>query len=491
MPSKASEIGEVLQEEARRLIDYPTIAARTRELGFPTSVRTLRFYVTEGVLPPPLKVGKTPVFREEQILGMLLSICLMKTRFGRSLTEIKRILRSQRCDASTLADKCALLYEEVGRRDRLQLVEREWLIDAFFRTLTGELDLYPRNRRGEPGERQPSDVLITELIDDLEHVARWTRDDRGEWAWTSPEELLSTKRKDAAMAIAHSSSPSPKKGPRVTPLTPPDGAITIQAARRREELFLERFDRNLSRLGKIFSPAEKRSYTVRAGTLDPEIVDPYQRVVGVLKALERYDRALLESLPHDRATRYAFPAPGIFGRKKPKLVLAGIVRSPIEVLARVGGALEPLGREELLEAVHDHLRDPETYHVLGVLSTVGWEARLFEQPPRGENFSVVLIEPLAGGGWRLGDSLPKKMSEARTVFDPEEFGEKVSRTFYRIMEDAELSIPGGHVEVEPFLEATGVNREVLRAALEQVEQEDSRVRLTTIAGREILKRDRY
>ncbi len=492
MPSKASEIAEVLQQEERRLLDYPSIAARTRELGFPTSTRTLRFYVSEGILPPPLKVGKSPAFREDQILGMLLSICLMKTRFGRSLNEIKRILHGERGDAATLADKCALLYEEVAHRERLQRVEREWLVDAFFRTLTGELELYPRSRRGQPGARRPAELLITELLDDLDTVAKWTRDPQGEWSWTSPEEVLIDHRKEDGMSKPLSGyAASAKSHPRVTPLSPPDGAVCTESARRREEQFLERFDRNLGRIGRIYSPLEKRTYPVKASSLDPEIVDPYQRVVGILKALERYDRVLLDSLPHDRSTSYAFPPAGLFGRKKAKLVLAGIVRSPIEVLARAGGALEPLGREPLLEAVHEHLRGETTYHVFGVLSTVGWEPRLFDQPPRGENFSVVLIEPLTGGGWRLGDSLPKKLAEIRTVFDPEEFGEKVSRTFYRIMENAELSIPGGHVEVDPFLETIGVNREVLKAALDQVEQEDSRVRMTSVAGRDILKRDRY
>ena len=67
----------------------------------------------------------------------------------------------------------------------------------------------------------------------------------------------------------------------------------------------------------------------------------------------------------------------------------------------------------------------------------------------------------------------------------------ISRAFYWIVENAELQIPGGHVEVEGVLDALGVTGDVLKAALKQVEQENPRIKRIAIDGREILKRDRY
>ena len=90
--SKLKAIGKALKAEESRFIGYTEIERKSKELGFPMTVRTLRFYVDEEILPPPKKVGKTPVYEEEWILNACLAIHLMKTRLSRSLTEIRTIL---------------------------------------------------------------------------------------------------------------------------------------------------------------------------------------------------------------------------------------------------------------------------------------------------------------------------------------------------------------------------------------------------------------
>ncbi len=277
----------------------------------------------------------------------------------------------------------------------------------------------------------------------------------------------------------------------VTPLDPPEGATSVSIAHRREELFLQRFERNLAKVTRIFQPIEKKAYSIKAVSLDPEVEDPYKNVVDVLKNHGIYDRELLERLPHNRSTRYTIPPPGLFGRKKPKLVVAGVVRSPIGDLARLGGVLEPMGRAELQEVVREQVRDDGAYHVLGVLSTVGWANELWEHVPRGENYALILTEQTPTSGWRLAHSLPKPLEELVSIFDPENLDEKVSRTFYWIIENPELSIPGGHVETSELLEMLGVTRDILETALKQVEQENPRLKIVKVGGREILKRDRY
>ncbi|MFQ5653134.1 MAG: MerR family transcriptional regulator [Planctomycetota bacterium] len=496
---KVQEIGELLRREESEFIDYPTIAQKASEHGFPTSVRTLRFYVNERILPPPRRYGKSAVYKEKDILSLLLAIHLMKTRFQLSLAEIKTILGYQTGDPEVLADKCSLLYEEIERGRRLQRVEQDWLVDAFFQSLTGRMTLYPRSRRGEPGPRQAGEILITEIIEDLDRLARWEPDAGGhELRWIPPGEVLRAAgegaaawdRRGGAMGSGTSRRAAGEEFA-VTPLTPPEGAITVDDARRREEHFLERFERNLAQVPRVFHPIEKKHYAIKPSALDPEVDDPYQRVVEVLKRLGNYDRALLERLPHDRSTRYALPPRGLFGKRKPRIVIAGIARSPIAELARLGGVLEPLPAGVLQDTIQEHLREPAAYHVLGVLSTVGWDPAVRATLPRGENFAVVLVEQTEGGGWDLSHTLPKKLHGLLALFDPEDLGEKVSRAFYRIVGHPELKIPGGHVPVENLIEELRVTRDVLDLALKQVAQENPRIQRTEVSGREILKRDRF
>jgi hypothetical protein len=170
-------------------------------------------------------------------------------------------------------------------------------------------------------------------------------------------------------------------------------------------------------------------------------------------------------------------------------VIAAVALSPIEQLATVGGSARQLGEPDLARAIREQVRNRGAYHVIGVLSTVGWERAL--APPREDDLAVILVEPESGGGWRISHSLPEELAGLAVAFDPESLDEKVRRAFYRVIEHPELRIPGGHLEVEQFLGEIGLPREVLDLAMRQVTHEDSRLRIVTVAGRELLKRDRF
>ena len=486
--SRIEKVGAQLQEEAKRFVSYGEIERLSQESGFPTSVRTLRFYVNEGILPSPSKVGNTPVFPEGEILSLLFSIHLMKSRFGRTLTQIRQILQRLGGDSEVLAEKLALLYEEV-RRDGRHRVEQEWLCESFFAALDGRETHYPRARRGESGPRQVDELLVTELLEDLDEFAEWDLSDASTPQWISPSERLVIPGKEEG-----SMSEQRSDGGRdldVTPLKLPEGAVSLDEARRREEQFLRRFEQDLLKLERIYSPLEKKSHTLKPGALDPQVEDPYQRVVDLLKEKGLYDRALLERLPHDRATRFSLPLPGMFGRKAPKLVIAGVAISPIEKLAAVGGAIQPLGEPDLARVIREQVRQRDAYHVLGVLSTVGWEAEVFRSPPQHENVTTILVQVDETGGWSVSHSLPKELQALAVAFDPETMEEKVRRVFYRVMEHPELKIPGGHVEVESFLEDVDLPRDILNLAMRQVSHEDSRLKIVAVSGRELIKRDRF
>ena len=93
MDERLRELGRRMRADEARYLDYHEIEERSRSIGVPTSERTLRFYVTEGVLPPPVRRGgKTPVYEEDWILDVLLRIHALK-RQGKSLAEIGAALR--------------------------------------------------------------------------------------------------------------------------------------------------------------------------------------------------------------------------------------------------------------------------------------------------------------------------------------------------------------------------------------------------------------
>jgi DNA-binding transcriptional MerR regulator len=486
--SRVEKVGAFLQAEASRCVSYAEIERLTGERGFPTSVRTIRFYVNEGILPAPWKQGNTPVYPREEILALLFSIHVMKTRFSRTLTQIRRILGHLQGEPELLAEKLALLCEEAHREGRHR-VEQEWLVETYFGALDGSSDHYPRAKRGRPGPRGADEVLLLELLEDLER-GRWVRNELGETVWESPTEVISAEIEREA-PVAERRGSEVWSSASVTPLELPAGAVDIDEARRREEHFLRRFEQNLASIERIYSPVERRSYAIREGLLDPQVEDPYQRVVDILKEKGIYDRTLLERLPHDRATRFTLPPRGLFGRRMPKLVVAGVAASPIARLATVGGSARSLGEADLARVIREQMRHRGAFHLLGVLSTVGWEESLHRAPPHQEDLAVVLVDQAEGGGWRVSHSLPKELAALAMAFDPETIEEKVRRLFHRVIEHPELRIPGGHVAVDGFLAEVCLPRELLDRAMRQVTHEDSRLKIVTVSGRELLKRDRF
>ncbi len=490
--SRVEKVGALLKAEAVDFLSYPQIESLTTESGYPTSVRTIRFYVREGVLPAPRKEGNTPVFPKGEILSLLFSIHLMKSRFSRTLNQIRRILAYFHTDAELLSEKLALLYEEVQREGRHRL-EREWLIETFFETIAGRCVWYPIARRGQPGPRTADEVLVTELLDDLDRLASWKQNDGGNSVWQSPTVVLEKSLESRDAKVGHimlSGDSEPASGNRIPAKVSP-GAVDLDEARRQEELFLQRFENKLSKLSRVFSPLEKKSYAIKPGTLDPLVEDPYQKVVDLLKEKGVYDRGLLERLPHDRSTRFTLPPPGLFGKKTPMLVIGGVVASPIDQFVTLGASDQRLGESDLARVLREQVVSKDAYHVLGVLSTVGWESAVFRAPPRDDRLAVVLVQLSKARGWESSHSLPKELSALLEAFDPETLEEKVKRAFYRIIEHPKLKIPGGHVEVEEFLSEVDLPRGIFDQAMKQVTHEDSRLKIVQVSGSELLKRDRF
>ena len=533
--SRLRAIGKTLQDEERRFIGYAEIERKSRELGFGMSVRTLRFYVDEGILPPPKKVGKTPVYEEEWILNVLLGIHLMKTRLNRSLTEIRTVLGSLQETPETLADKLSVLYEDYVKGGFLKPMERTGLVDGFFDLLTGRLG----------DQRQPSDIRLAELVDAIATHGRWEGD---EWVPPPPEAILqsqgasaSSPQGDPNPAASRSPLPPPPAplpatlvAPPPTPprlptptlptptvdptpptgtaasaglepdsidtlsptpsaepplfVPPPEGAITARMARALEQTYAQRFKVKFERMGRVHCPMDGKGY--KAGPREHTFVkrDHAAEVMELMKRYRLYDRSLLDVLPLDEVREFQVCQRGLFGRGDLKVVVTATCLSPIERLVTKGWTRDPLGPLEARRALDELDLKAGVFHYVGILSTVGWTADALEQVPARRNALVCLVENVSGTYWKLHAAADERWGGVERVFDPETDQEKVDRV-QRFME-RHLRPKGEFLIIRNLPEDLDVPPHVVQTAIATLLETDPELSVVASGGREILKRSR-
>lgn len=474
---RIQKIARKLKEEAESFVDYRQIENETTKLGFPTSVRTLRFYVSEGILPPPRRVGKSPVYPREWILNVLLAVHLMKSRLRRSLSEIRAVLQHLSEDPETLADKCTELYELVTEPGNLSPTDARWLLDRFFGILSASgrgAGVSSRKKvAGATSPLQPSEVLVTDLLEELES--------RGVPAGTGQ----SAPGRSSALA-------SRGRSPR---LVAPDASSRGASLRRRsrgeaqhlENLFIRRFETGFRALKSIYHPIEAKSYPTRSSAGEPLIADEYLRVVEVLKEARCFDRELFDSLPLNKSTQFNVWSGRVVQRKL-KLSLVGASWSPIAQFVHGESSMPPAGATELYRLLDRFVVDRSVFHYIALHSTVGWDPVLTRHPPGGQNYLAALVEYDDEIGWSVHHGFPAEATGLVDILDPEPFAEKVERCKRRIEDLRELRVRGGFVAVDTLPALLRVDREVVTEALGRLQAND--LRLATVRGRKILKRER-
>jgi len=513
--SKLRAIGRLLKEEESRFIGYSEIERKSKELGFGMTVRTLRFYVDEGILPSPKKVGKTPVYEEEWILNVLLAIHLMKTRLNRSLTEIRTILGRLQEDPATLADKLTVLYDEYVRGERLEPMERASLVDGFFDLLTGRL--------GEV--RQASEVRLAELVDAVTTSGTWDGDTWvpptpdailvSQGAVATPEPEVVVRLREAAPAVeapaaldpaaaeapveaapveAAPVEPAPVEpapvdpAPLPTTLEAPLGAVTAEQARAVEEVFIQRFEVNFDLVGRVHCPLDNKAY--KAGPRERTLLkrDQSSKVIDLMKRNRVYDRSLLDAIPLGEMREYQVHQRGLFGRGDLKVVVAGLALSPLEEFVRRRWTAAPLGPLEAERAIDGFpLRDDVFYYV-GLLSTAGWSAEARSAPPSRRNLLTCLVEDRPGTAWTAAFQLDPRWAGMERLFDPETEREKTDRAREHIAEC--LRPKGEFLIIRNLPEDLDVDLECVAAAIDELLAEDPQLMVVESGGREIIKRRR-
>ncbi|MGE0707142.1 MAG: MerR family transcriptional regulator [Planctomycetota bacterium] len=502
-------IGKALKDEESRFIGYAEIERKSKELGFGMSVRTLRFYVDEGILPPPKKVGKTPVYEEEWILNVLLSIHLMKTRFNRSLTEIRLILGSMREPPERLADKLSVLYEDYGPQGgALSPLERAGLLDAFFDLLSG--------KHGDA--LQASEVRLGPLVDVISQQGVF----EGEaWIPPAPAAVLAsqgyaapgapppaappasppTAAAPAAPTRPQLTAPSAPAAPAPAAGTAPGaaaervplaseapGSVTARAARASELAFLQRFKTKFERLGRVHCPIDNKGY--KAGPREHVFVkqDRSTEVIELMKQLRVYDRSLLDSLPLDEMREFRVSQRGLFGRGDLKVVVTALSLSPLDELVRQRWSARRLTALDAKRALDEmELRDG-VFHYVGILSTTGWRLDGPEQIPTRRNLLACLVESNGSGAWKVHHVPDDAWGGVEMVFDPETAEEKVERV--RTLMEAHLRPRGEFIILRNLCEDLDVPRPLVQTALDQLLAADPELTLLSTGGREIVKRSR-
>lgn len=448
MDPKFRAFAEKLRSEAEKFADYKTIERKTTELGFPTSVRTLRFYVSEGVLPAPRKHGKASVYPEEWILNTLLAIHLMKTRFSRGLAEIKAILQGLSEDPEVLADKLTELYDlcyDDGSQ-RLSSAEQKWIVERFFGALSGRqpLEGRPRGQGAQPGE-----VLLTDLFKAL--------DDRTE------ADIADGERQ-------------------------PPGR-TRQEARRLEGLFMRAFESKVRSLERIYDPVGGSSVAVRGGQLQPLIGDAYQAVARMLVEHRLFDRDMFDSMPLNKSSRFDITE-GLLERKT-RLSIVGVSWSPLEDLVTSGRSDQALTPRNLQELVERFSGPAGSFTYLGVLGTCGLTEEARSQIRFGETLGLALIEHDEVSGWKVHHSFPQEALPLESLFDPEPPSGKADRLARRLLGLDALRVRGGFVELEELEREWDVSPAILDAATRKVVRADPQLEVITVDNRRILKRARH
>ena len=509
---KMKEIGRLLKEEESRFVGYPEIEAKSKELGFGMTVRTLRFYIDEGILPPPKKVGKTPVYEEDWILNVLLGIHLMKTRLNRSLSEVRVILNRLQEDPAILADKLSVLYEDYVKGGTLKPVERDWLVEAFFGLLTGKFER-PRNA---------SEVRISELTRAIAELGHWKSPD----CWEPPEpaklrvllaegdahapasdaplpDPVKVAPPPAPAPVAVAAPPAPRledtrpiEAPRAPDATPaPEGAVTLERARALEETFVSRFEAAFE--ARSHAPSPLDGAVLKCGARERSHLqrDHSSKVIELMKRNRVYDRGLLDIIPLDEASEYHVYHRSFLGKGELKVVVAALAVSPLEQFVTKRWANAPLGPADVERALGELVVQEDIFYYVGILSTTGWTPQAQAVVPVRRNLLACLVEQVAGpkpahSPWARYFAQDVRWGGLERLFDPETDREKVDRVGKFLAESPDLKLRGGHVILKNVREDLGIPEDALRAAVAELCATDQDLSVVDVGGREILKRRR-
>ena len=213
---------------------------------------------------------------------------------------------------------------------------------------------------------------------------------------------------------------------------------------------------------------------------------------GALRKLladhRRHDRELLKQLPHGRRIAlHGYERRWWLWKRRTGVAIASVLCPMKHLASGAEGDLPPIDMGDLVDHVDKLVSDEKLPHVIGVCSPGGFtdEARnlRLDRP----NVTLVLIEPRAGGGWRVTGANEDLAEQVLTLFDPEDAGEKLARV-RREIEDRGADLLVGSLDAASVAEKLDLGAPMVVRAFEEIARQDHELKVSRKAGEVLLYR---
>lgn len=242
--------------------------------------------------------------------------------------------------------------------------------------------------------------------------------------------------------------------------------VTAADARLAERNFIARFDAKMQRLPlKLRSPLDGRTYTVKYW-------GPEAHTRSEVSSAK-------EGFPRNESSKYIVSEKKhrLFGERVPRLVIEAVSLSHLEELRYRGFDLRRANLGELLALLSERIRAAEKggyFHVVGVASPTGWDARLLEELSSGgftrrylsPNLAFCLVDSVTGEIFH--SPADGRIRDFLEFFELELDEEKILKLVEKIKEElAERLVIG----LEDFIGEKRVSRDLALSAFHRAAEE--------------------
>jgi len=200
-----------------------------------------------------------------------------------------------------------------------------------------------------------------------------------------------------------------------------------------------------------------------------------------------FDRDQYARLPHGRSLIVRGFERRWFIFSKLRSVTMATVIAPPEPLLEGGGPAPPVSAAQLVAHVRNLIADNKAPHVVGVCSPSGFADDVWRQPPELANIKLVLVEPRAGGGWRVTAGDTKMDPRYVKLFDPEGTHHKLAR-IRQIVADRSIDLLAGGLTAESIAADLDVPVPMVRTVFEETAKKDPELRVSKKSGETLLYR---
>lgn len=216
-------------------------------------------------------------------------------------------------------------------------------------------------------------------------------------------------------------------------------------------------------------------------------VDAGDRVRAEMIDRRIFDHERSRRLPQNRGFILRSFARRLFFFRKPRSVTIASVIAPAGPLLESDGPPPPVTQQQVAERVRSLATNPRVPHLVGIFSPSGFDESAYRAPPELPNVTVVLIEPAAGGGWKVSASGRKVDERLLKLFNPENAAQKIDRVRREIEERSADLLTGG-LSASGMAERLGLPIQMVRQAFDAASRSEPGLRVSRQPGDWLLYR---